>query len=193
MLLRVVHIKELCAWWGSKRLQEKFHWNLTFTFLNDYLKVSTCWRMSSFFPSILVSGRYKVKVQERQYTAKMEQRTVRDLQCNSCFSWKSILLRWYVVSDLQRNSKRTRLWKKSHKKCILHSNYLDPSGSKTSLVWKCLSGENVRSVKMFIRWKCSFGPRFLTFCYSLLQLTYYSASGLNHPWIMGLQVDDYAT
>ena len=46
---------------------------------------------------------------------------------------------------------------KSHKKCILHSNYLDPSGSKTSLVWKCLSGENVRSVKMFIRWKCSFG------------------------------------
>ena len=82
---------------------------------------------------------------------------------------------------------------KSHKKCILHSNYLDPSGSKTSLVWKCLSGENVRSVKMFIRWKCSFGPRFLTFCYSLLRLPYYSASGLNHPWIMGLQVDDYAT
>ena len=60
----------------------------------------------------LVSGRYEVTVQESQYTAKMEQRTVRDLQCNSCFSWKSILLRWYVVSDLQRNSKRTQLWKK---------------------------------------------------------------------------------
>ena len=67
------------------------------------------------------------------------------------------------------------------------------SSLKKFILWKCSFEKNVVLVKMFIPWKCSSGPRFLTFCYSLLQLPYFSASGLNpQTQIMGLQVDNFA-
>ena len=135
MLLRVVHIKELCAWWGSKRLQEKFHRNLTFTFLNDYLKVLTCWRMSTFFTSIWYLA--DTKWQSRKANTLPRWNSALCMTCNATF----------------RNAIRSgRDFEKSHKSDLPGSIWPQNFSSlKMFILWKCSFDKDVLWVK------CSFG------------------------------------